>query len=287
MILAVNNNCFNFNNTDTIPNLYGERSLTMYFQIHHALGARASVFQRDYARLPRLNKRGSTSESKQSVSRLFYKKYTDRIDQKRQKTNSTWVLYLYYTKSPLYLVETHVSYSHGLSLRTVATIFGILWVGNRSSKRPFSSSKNSHFQNEAKCKNFLLKMKSVWMRIKNVDRLIASHLASLWNRGLTQLGNGLLVDSIQYYPLLPFLPCVTLVTICYPWYPVLPYVTLCYPCYPTLPLLQFVTLVTLCYPCYPCYPLLPLLPLLLFVTLVTLCYPFLPLLPFVTLVTLR
>ena len=157
MILAVNNNCFNFNNPDTIPNLYGERSLTIYLQIHHALGARASVFQRDYARLPRLNKRGSTSESKQSVSRLFYKKYTDRIDQKRQKTNSTWVLYLYYTKFPLYLVETHVSYSHGLSLRTVATIFGILWWATIVLKGHFRVPKTLTSKTRLSAKTFFWK----------------------------------------------------------------------------------------------------------------------------------
>ena len=36
-----------------------------------------------------------------------------------------------------------------------------------SSNRPFSSSKNSHFQNKAKCKYFLVKLNFICMRIKN------------------------------------------------------------------------------------------------------------------------
>ena len=36
-----------------------------------------------------------------------------------------------------------------------------------SSNRPFSSSKNSHFQNKAKCKYFLVKMNFICVRIKN------------------------------------------------------------------------------------------------------------------------
>ena len=36
-----------------------------------------------------------------------------------------------------------------------------------SSNRPFSSSKNSHFQNKAKCKYFLVKLNSICLRIKN------------------------------------------------------------------------------------------------------------------------
>ena len=36
-----------------------------------------------------------------------------------------------------------------------------------SSNRPFSSSKNSHFQNKTKCKYFLVKMNIICVRIKN------------------------------------------------------------------------------------------------------------------------
>ena len=34
--------------------------------------------------------------------------------------------------------------------------------------KPITSSKNSHFQNEAKCKTFFVKMSFVCMRIKNI-----------------------------------------------------------------------------------------------------------------------
>ena len=59
-------------------------------------------------------------------------------------------------------------------------------------KRPFPSSKNPHFQNEAKCETFLVKMSFIRMRIKNVFTSLALYLASLWNRGLRQPRNGLL-----------------------------------------------------------------------------------------------
>ena len=35
------------------------------------------------------------------------------------------------------------------------------------SSRPFPSSRNSHFQNEAECETFVVKMSSICMRIKN------------------------------------------------------------------------------------------------------------------------
>ena len=54
---------------------------------------------------------------------------------------------------------------------------------------PLPTSKNSFFQNEAKCKTFLVKMGFICMRIKNHATL----KASLWNRGSEQLVNGLLV----------------------------------------------------------------------------------------------
>ena len=38
----------------------------------------------------------------------------------------------------------------------------LIWVG-----RPFQSSKNSHFQNEAKCKTYLVQMSFVCMKIYN------------------------------------------------------------------------------------------------------------------------
>ena len=58
---------------------------------------------------------------------------------------------------------------------------------------PFSSSKNSHFQDEAKCTTFLMKTSFICIGIKIIFRSIASHLASLSNRDLGQLGNGLML----------------------------------------------------------------------------------------------
>ena len=58
--------------------------------------------------------------------------------------------------------------------------------------RPFPGSKNPRFQNEAKSKTFLMKTSFIHMRIKNIFMSMASHIASLWNRGLWQLGDGLL-----------------------------------------------------------------------------------------------
>jgi len=52
----------------------------------------------------------------------------------------------------------------------------------------FTSSKNSHFQNEAKCKTFLVIMSFICMRIKNNFHMTGFHLSSLWNLGFGQLG---------------------------------------------------------------------------------------------------
>ena len=60
-----------------------------------------------------------------------------------------------------------------------------------------SESKNYHFQNQAKCETFLLKMSFIRMRIKHVFISMALHLASLWNRGLRQLDNNLVTVMLQ------------------------------------------------------------------------------------------
>ena len=81
--------------------------------------------------------------------------------------------------------------TRGVSIKINGYAIGsLLWKKNQN--RPLPSSKNSHFQNEAKCKTFAVKMSFIWMRITVVFMSMASHLASLWNRGLGQLGNGLL-----------------------------------------------------------------------------------------------
>ena len=51
--------------------------------------------------------------------------------------------------------------------------------GEERHKTPFSSFKNSHFQNEAKCKTFFVRMNFICMRIKIIVVLMASHLSSL------------------------------------------------------------------------------------------------------------
>ena len=58
--------------------------------------------------------------------------------------------------------------------------------------RPFPSSKKSHFQNEAKCKTFVVKMTFICIII---FKSMASHLASLWKWDFLELGNGLLIDT--------------------------------------------------------------------------------------------
>ena len=41
----------------------------------------------------------------------------------------------------------------------------------RTTNRPFPSSKNSHFQNKAKCKTFLVKMSFICVRLENIFRI--------------------------------------------------------------------------------------------------------------------
>ena len=58
--------------------------------------------------------------------------------------------------------------------------------------RPLPSSKNSHFQNEAKCTTFVVKVSlSAWeWKIISIPK--AEQLTSFWSRGPGKLGNGLL-----------------------------------------------------------------------------------------------
>ena len=60
--------------------------------------------------------------------------------------------------------------------------------------RPLPSSKNSHFQNEARCTTLLVKMSFIIVVLewKMFSISKADHLTSFWNRGLGKLGNGLL-----------------------------------------------------------------------------------------------
>ena len=65
---------------------------------------------------------------------------------------------------------------------------GVVTVINK----PLSSSKNPHFQNEAKRTTFLVTMSFICMRMKIISLSKAEHLTSFWYRGLEGLGNGLL-----------------------------------------------------------------------------------------------
>ena len=65
-------------------------------------------------------------------------------------------------------------------------------MGSTQENRPFLSSKISHFQNEANCKTFLVKMSLICVTIKNHFHTNGFALSSPWNRGLGQRGNGLL-----------------------------------------------------------------------------------------------
>ena len=63
--------------------------------------------------------------------------------------------------------------------------------------RPFLSFRNYHFQKEAKFKIFFVTMNYVCRRTKIIFVSMASHLASLWNRGLKKLGNGLIQCQVN------------------------------------------------------------------------------------------
>ena len=53
----------------------------------------------------------------------------------------------------------------------------------RGQNRPLPSSKNPHFQNEARCTTFLVKMSFICMRMKMISISKAEHLPSFWHRG--------------------------------------------------------------------------------------------------------
>ena len=59
--------------------------------------------------------------------------------------------------------------------------------------RALPSSKNPHFQNEARCTAFLWKPVLFAWEWKMISLSKAEHLNSFWNRGSGELGNGLIV----------------------------------------------------------------------------------------------
>ena len=62
----------------------------------------------------------------------------------------------------------------------------------RQGNRPFPSSKRSHFQNEAKCETFVVKMSFISMTIKNHFYINGFALNLALKVRLLELGNGLL-----------------------------------------------------------------------------------------------
>ena len=83
-----------------------------------------------------------------------------------------------------------------------------------SSNRPFSSSKNSHFQNKAKCKYFLVKMNFICVRIKNhfLNKSFTLSLALKQSHGATWGDSPLQRSAItvvkcERKPYLVWFPC--------------------------------------------------------------------------------
>ena len=73
-------------------------------------------------------------------------------------------------------------------------LFCVIIIGpwSKSSKyRPLPSSKNSHFQNEAKCTTFLVKMSFICMRMKNHFHIKGWALNLVLIQRPGELGNGL------------------------------------------------------------------------------------------------
>ena len=65
--------------------------------------------------------------------------------------------------------------------------------------RPLSSSKNPHFQNEARCTTFLVKMSFICMRIKEGFHITGWAPTLVWNRSQGELWNGLLESCWEEY----------------------------------------------------------------------------------------
>ena len=88
--------------------------------------------------------------------------------------SGTWIFFLFFFSTPL-TTKSPKSFSKHRTLKISLCCHAFLsreedtrdeapgasWPG-RLANLPFSSSKNSHFQNETKCKSFLVKMFFVW-----------------------------------------------------------------------------------------------------------------------------
>ena len=76
-------------------------------------------------------------------------------------------------------------------------------AGKPTENGPFPSSLVPLFQSECKCETIVMKMTLICMKMKLNAELIfiwkVSHLDSFWNRGTTELGNGLFARLLNYY----------------------------------------------------------------------------------------
>ena len=96
--------------------------------------------------------------------------------------NQSMVLMLVYAKRANFTTER----------RLWTTFFAFAFFVHENSfqnNRLLPSSKNPHFQNEAKCSTFLVKMSFICMRLKMIWALNL-----VWYRGPGELGNGILTN---------------------------------------------------------------------------------------------
>ena len=85
-------------------------------------------------------------------------------------------------------------------LRSAIAFLGSLWYMKSPErlydKRPLPSSKNPHFQTEAKCTAFLVKMSFVWMRMKNHFHIKGQALNLVWIQRPGELRNVVKIHEI-------------------------------------------------------------------------------------------
>ena len=70
-----------------------------------------------------------------------------------------------------------------ITLQLFRFYYGFRQLSSLPNRPSVASSKNSHFQNEAKCKTFLANMSFIYIRTDKIGIIftsMASHLASFW-----------------------------------------------------------------------------------------------------------
>ena len=98
--------------------------------------------------------------------------------------------------NPVPLMQSYVSFSFKTNkARHVYTGYQQMNIWDGDNEIGHFRVPKTHFQNEAKCQTFVVKMNFVCMRIKTIFTLKTSQLASLWNGGLRQRGKGLLKEG--------------------------------------------------------------------------------------------